>query len=87
LPDPETRLTTFDGVKPTLEYNQAQMRAYVENLIDRGAVSMLIYAEMAEGKMAVAAVGPPLGLRELAELGTVQLEDMLRRGNESGENG
>jgi len=87
LPDPETRITTFAGVKPTPAVNQVQMRRYVDDLIARGALSMLIYAEMAEGKMAVAAVGSPLGLRELAQLGPSQLEDMLQRGNRSGENG
>lgn len=81
----ETRITVFDGVKPTHDQNRDQMRAYFEMLMKRGAVSMVITAEFSNGDAATSAVGPPAGLETLARLGVVQVIDMLSR--KTGANG
>jgi hypothetical protein len=81
----ETRIEVFDGMKPTPAENDAKMREYFELLMKRGAVSMIITAEFANGNAATSAVGPPAGLETLAKLGLVQIRDMLSR--KTGENG
>lgn len=75
----QTNLTVFDGMKPSVEQNRDQMRQYFEMLIKRGAVSMVITAEFANGDAATSAVGPPAGLETLAQLGLVQVRDMLSK--------
>lgn len=81
----QTRITKFDGMQPTAAENSAKMREYFEVLMKRGAVSMIITAEFANGDAATSAVGPPAGLVTLARLGVIQVIDMLSR--PTGENG
>lgn len=85
-PGPETWMKKFDGMPPTTEENNAHIRKIVEDILKRNPISIIIYAEFGTGVIA-GAVGSPLTLVNLMQLGELQVRDMLARGSSSGENG
>lgn len=86
---PETRMTVFDGMQPTEEETFAQIQKLVDQVLIRKPVSIVIYAEFKEGEggIVAGAVGSPLTLANLMRLGKLQVEDMMSRGLQAGENG
>lgn len=79
-------MTTFDGVQPTNEEKHAQIMKLVEDILSRKPFSIVIYAEFEKGVVS-GAVGSPLTLVNLMDLGRSQIEDLMRRQGAAGENG
>lgn len=82
-------MTLFDGMQPTDEENLAQIRKLMDDVLNRKPVSIVIYAEFKAGSGGIVsgAVGSYNTLANLMRLGKLQVEDMMARGQQAGENG
>ena len=74
-------------VHPGKDESQKQIIDSVADMMKRKPVSIVIYVELESGVAGTYAVGTPLALRALENIGRQQLINMIGKALEGGENG